>query len=227
MRAKIELILAVIFLAGLLFVSRTINEQTTSGEIESREIKIIIDAGHGGSDPGKVATDGTVEKDINLTLAGKLKKLLEAQGINVIMTREKDEMLSAENSDHKKLEDMKARVELINGNMPELVVSIHQNSYSDESVKGAQVFYHQESREGKRAAELMQRALLEVDAGNHRQAKGNNDYYLLKHTEVPVIIVECGFLSNPKEAELLVNEEYQNQLAEAMRQGIVTYLKRK
>ena len=196
-------------------------------QAEPEELVVMIDPGHGGTDPGKVAVNGIVEKDINLIIARKLKALLEGQGIEVLMTRETDEMLSKENSKNKKQEDMKARVELINEELPELVISIHQNSYSDEKVSGAQVFYHEESVEGKAAAEIMQKAFLELDADNHRQSKGNTDYYLLKHTEVPVIIVECGFLSNPQEAELLKGEEYQNRLAEVMTSGIVTYLERK
>lgn len=227
MRAKVELVLAIIFLAGLLVINKSINERVFSVQAEPEELVVIIDPGHGGADPGKVAVNDIVEKDINLIIAGKLKVLLEAQGIEVLMTREDDEMLSKEESKNKKLEDMKERVKLINEALPELVISIHQNSYSDENVSGAQVFYHEASVEGKAAAEIMQKAFLELDTDNHRQAKGNTDYYLLKHTEVPVIIVECGFLSNPQEAELLKGEAYQGRLAEVMSKGIVTYLERK
>lgn len=226
LRAKIEFIVAVIILAGLWFLNHNITERVAATIIEEKKL-IVIDAGHGGADPGKVGVNGALEKDINLSIAGKLKKILETQGIEVKMVREEDKMLSDASEENKKREDMKARVELINHSVPELVVSIHQNSYSDAGAKGAQVFYHAESVEGKAAAEIMQKSLLEMDPDNHRQAKGNNDYYLLKHTEVPVIIVECGFLSNPQEAELLIKEEYQNKLADVMSKGIVTYLERK
>lgn len=226
LRAKIEFILAVIILIGLWFLNQNITEKVSTAVKEGKTM-IVIDAGHGGADPGKVAVNGAMEKDINLSIAEKLKKTLEEQGIEVKMVRDEDEMLAGESAKNKKREDMKARVEFINHSVPELVVSIHQNSYSDAGVKGAQVFYYAESAEGKAAADILQKSFLEIDSDNHRQAKGNNDYYLLKHTEVPVIIVECGFLSNPEEAQLLINEEYQNKLVGVMSKGIVTYLGRK
>ena len=227
LRAKIEFVVAVIIFAGLLLVNRAISEETVSVKSEETEHVVVIDAGHGGEDPGKVAENGVLEKDVNLIIAEKIKPLLEVQGVKVVMTREEDRMLADERTSNKKREDMKARVEIINHTVPELTVSIHQNSYSDTSVKGAQVFYHADSSEGKTAAEIMQKSFLQIDENNHRQAKGNNDYYLLKHTEVPVIIVECGFLSNPQESDLLMEEDYQNKLADAICDGIVTYLDRK
>lgn len=226
LRAKIEFIAAIIILAGLWFLNQSITQKVAATQIEEKDV-VVIDAGHGGEDPGKVGVNGAMEKDINLSIAEKLKELLELQGIEVKMTREEDKMLSDGKVENKKREDMKARVEIINHSVPKLVVSIHQNSYSDTNVKGAQVFYYEESREGKAASELMQKSLLEIDADNHRQAKGNNDYYLLKNTEAPVIIVECGFLSNPEEADLLIKEEYQDELADVISKGIVAYLERK
>ena len=104
-----------------------------------------------------------------------------------------------------------------------LAVSIHQNSYSSEEVHGAQVFYYSHSTEGERAAKIMQEILRDVDKGNTRQAKANDIYYMLKRTEVPVIIVECGFLSNRQEAALLITEEYQEKMAQAIAQGILEY----
>ena len=116
---------------------------------------------------------------------------------------------------------MKARVELINKTMPAMAVSIHQNSYQEAEIHGAQVFYYSHSQDGKRMAETMQRALLMADEENTRQAKGNDTYYLLKRTEVPTIIVECGFLSNPQEAEKLTEDGYQKKLAQAITSGII------
>ena len=105
------------------------------------------------------------------------------------------------------------------------MVSIHQNSYSDPGVKGAQVFYYEDSVEGKRLAECLQNALIEqVDPENHRQAKGNTTYYLLKRTDAPLVICECGFLSNPEEAELLTEKEYQEKVTDAVVSGVLEYL---
>ena len=140
------------------------------------------------------------------------------------MTRDKDTTLAEDNDVNKKVQDMKARVQTINKTAPALVVSIHQNSYSDEKVHGAQVFYYSHSEKGKRAAEIMQKALLEIDPENTREAKENDTYYLLKRTEVPTIIVECGFLSNYEEAEKLIDENYQEQIADAIVEGIITCL---
>ena len=122
------------------------------------------------------------------------------------------------------MEDLKARTALVNKEKPDLVVSIHQNSYHEESVSGAQVFYYTDSEQSKRAAELIQEALQEMDPENTKQAKGNNTYYILKKTEVPVVITECGFLSNYEEADKLADGEYQQELAEAVVKGILRYL---
>ena len=104
-------------------------------------------------------------------------------------------------------------------------VSIHQNSYPEESVKGAQVFYYGQSKEGKKLAETLQQALIDqLDPKNHRQAKANESYFLLKKTPSPTVIVECGFLSNSEEAALLITEEYQKKVAEAVKIGILECL---
>ena len=176
---------------------------------------------HGGDDPGKIGVNQAKEKDVNLEIARKIKKRLEKKGWEVVMTREKDEMLGDPQAGNNKIHDMKARVEIINKTMPQAAVSIHQNSYQDEQIRGAQVFYYSHSEEGKRMAEQMQKALLTVDETNTRQAKANDTYYLLKRTEVPTIIVECGFLSNPEEAAKLTDAKYQKKMADAITKGII------
>lgn len=188
--------------------------QTAAGTKNSQVI--VIDAGHGGSDPGKVGVNQALEKDINLDIANKVKTLLKKKGFTVIMTRTDEGGLGGS-----KAEDMKARVTLINKEKPSLAISIHQNSYGEESIHGAQVFYYSHSKDGESAAKTMQEALLAADPENTRQAKANDTYYMLKKTEVPVIIVECGFLSNPAEAEKLMTEEYQDILAEAITNGVI------
>lgn len=186
---------------------------------------IIVDAGHGGFDPGKVGTNNALEKDINLAIAKKLQVLLEQNDINVIMTREDDNGLYQESDSNKKNADLRKRVEIINSSDAVIAVSIHQNSFPEESQKGAQVFYHQKSPEGKMLAEILQEQVKETIAdGNHRVAKSNESYYMLKKTECPLVIVECGFLSNWKEADLLINEAYQDKMAWAIHLGIMNYL---
>lgn len=169
--------------------------------------------------------DGSLEKDINLQIAMRLKSLLEAQDIEVVMTRTDDGGLYDENASNKKVQDMKRRIAIIEEAQPELVVSIHQNSYHEEYVHGAQVFYYEGSATGKKLAELIQkRFVMNVDAENKRAAKGNNSYYLLKKTSRPIVIVECGFLSNQAEAGKLNSKEYQEKTAWAIHMGILQYL---
>lgn len=192
---------------------------------EEGKLTIILDAGHGGMDPGKVGINQALEKEINLAIAEKLQDLLELNDIHVIMTRETDEGLYESSDRNKKNADLKKRVEIIKNSNAVIAVSIHQNSYSSESVKGSQVFYHKKSAEGKELAEILQKQMVKsLDPNNHRIAKANESYYMLKKTEIPLVIVECGFLSNSSEAALLITEEYQEKVAWAIHLGILKYI---
>lgn len=221
MRRKIELMVLLLILAGLLSLSKNLQKYVSSENVVAAGKVIVIDSGHGGDDPGKIGINQAKEKDVNLKIAKKVKKRLKKEGWKVVMTREEDVMLGDAEKGNRKIHDMKARVELINKTMPAMAVSIHQNSYQEAEIHGAQVFYYSHSQDGKRMAETMQRALLMADEENTRQAKGNDTYYLLKRTEVPTIIVECGFLSNPQEAEKLTEDGYQKKLAQAITSGII------
>lgn len=180
---------------------------------------------HGGNDPGKIGVDDSREKDLNLVIAKKVRDLLRQQDIEVVMTRETDQGLYEEKTSNKKVQDLKNRCALINETKPACVVSVHQNSYHEEYVNGAQVFYYGSSEEGKELAEILQEKLIEyADPDNHRQAKANESYYLLKKTEVPIVIVECGFLSNWEEAKMLQEESYQSKIAWSIAMGILEYL---
>lgn len=217
-KRKIELCMTLLLLIGMIIASRKLSQLVTSDKVETRRDVVVIDAGHGGDDPGKVGVNGALEKDINLQIAKKVEGYLEKNGIQVVMTREED---VAEES---KRGDMKKRVSLINEVKPIISVSIHQNSYSNAKIKGAQVFYYTTSERSKQAASMMQEQLRTVDSENTRQIKSNDTFYMLKNTEGPIIIVECGFLSNPEEAEKLVAEEYQQQMAEAVGRGILDWI---
>lgn len=187
---------------------------------------IIIDAGHGGFDPGKVGVNDALEKDINLNIAIKLKTNLEASGYQVIMTRSEDIALYPDNVSNKKRADLKARVQIANDSNAQLVISIHQNSFPQSNCKGAQVFYYKGSEEGKKLADCIQTALVEmVDPDNKRLTKENSDYYMLKEIKTTAVIVECGFLSNPNEANLLTQDDYQAKIADGICTGVLTYLK--
>lgn len=194
-------------------------------KMQDKRISVVIDAGHGGIDPGKVGINDALEKDINLSIALKTAKYLEQQDIRVILTRETDEGLYNEKDSNKKVRDMKNRLAMIEEAKPSLAVSIHQNSYPESSISGMQVFFYKDSLEGTKAAHLMQKTMIEnLHPKKEREAKENGTYYLLKKTSVPIIIVECGFLSNASEAELLISEEYQEKMAWAIHMGILRYL---
>ena len=199
---------------------------TGSGDAYIKETPVVVvDAGHGGTDPGKVGVDGSLEKDINLAVAERLKTYLEQDDVKVIMTRETDTGLYSETDSRKKMADMKKRCEIIEESGADLVVSIHQNSYHEESVSGGQVFYYRDSPKGKALAEILQdRFDYVLGEQNRRLPKANGNYYLLLHVKCPIVIVECGFLSNRKEAGLLNSGEYQDKLAYTIHMGIMEYL---
>ena len=189
---------------------------------------VVIDAGHGGFDPGKVGVHGELEKEINLSIAFKLKSLLEQNDCNVIMVRTDDNGLYSAGDANKKSADMRKRIEIIREAKPDIAVSIHQNSFTQESSKGAQVFYHAMSDQGKRLAEIIQEQMKKtLNDGNHRVAKSNTSYYMLKKSECPLVIVECGFLSNEKESRMLTDESYQERVAWAIHLGVMNYLNQK
>lgn len=218
---------ALVGIAAVYFVLYERSEQASSDGVRQKTEKpcVVIDAGHGGADPGKVGINGALEKDINLEIAEKLKMFLEQEDIEVILTRDSDMGLYDENATNKKVQDMKRRVEIIETNRPVLTVSIHQNSYHEEYVHGAQTFYYATSEQSKILAEKIQLLLLdEIDDDNTRLAKSNDSYYLLKKTSTPIVIVECGFLSNSEEAEKLESDEYQEKLAWAIHLGIMQYI---
>ena len=198
------------------------NDNTENIDMSNK--RIVIDSGHGGIDPGKKSDDGILEKDVNLAIAFKLKRL-EAAGISVTMTRSDENGLYQESDSNKKIADMKKRCSIIEESNANAVISIHQNSFQSSSVKGAQVFYYKHSAQGKLLAECIQNSFKQnIDETNKREAKADTTYYMLIHTKVPTVIAECGFLSNPEEAQLLVTEEYQEKVALALYNGIIDYL---
>lgn len=195
---------------------------------EQNTLIIILDAGHGGRDPGKVGINQTLEKDINLEIVRKLQHFLENKGYHVVLTRTDEKDLSSENSSNHKMEDLKKRISIMKENHADLVISIHQNSFQDTSTCGPQVFYYEPDEQSHLLASAIQTSLDEnLNIETSRGIKANHDYYLFKNSPAPIIIVECGFLSNPTEAELLSTDDYQFKIARFIYAGIREYLSQK
>lgn len=192
----------------------------------TQPVVIAIDAGHGGADPGKVSSSNICEKDINLSIALKLAKLFEQKGYKVVLTRRTDKSLSSKESTHPKNSDLLNRTQLIDNSNAVLFISIHQNSFKEETSCGPQVFFYSNSDSSKKLAHFVQDQLNNVSSSdNTRSTKPNSDYFLLKNSSIPGIIAECGFLSNPNEALLLTNEDYQLRICRLIYIGVIKYLK--
>ncbi len=189
---------------------------------------VLIDAGHGGFDGGAVAADGTPEKDINLSIAKKLAELLRFHGYEVIMTRESDTGTETDSSGtiaERKKSDMYERLRMMEENSEAIFVSIHMNKFTTSKANGAQVFYSQNREDSYRLGLSIQRSVKTLlQPENERTVKkGSESTFLLHRATVPAVIVECGFLSNKAELELLKTEEYQNKMAFAVLCGIINY----
>jgi len=190
-------------------------------------ITVIVDAGHGLPDGGAVGTDGTVEQEINLKIAKKLREVLEAKGIEVIMTRETENGLSdLKNASVRqmKVDDMKKRLAIMKKSNADLFVSIHINSYKTASASGLRVFYSPKFEEIKPLAENIQERMADV-TGAKMSVVGAADkkLYLMKNPPLASILLECGFLSNPEEEEKLRSEDYQARLAWAIADAVEKY----
>lgn len=195
---------------------------------------VVLDPGHGGIDGGAEGEDGTSEKDINLNIALDLKERLTEEGIRVVMTRNNDEGLYYDDGKTStrslKTGDMHERRKIIEEAEPDLTVSIHLNSFTqDASVQGAQVFYPSAGEpevveKSRQAAEIMQSELNDkVNTVKKRTELGKDDVFLLKDPPAPIVIAECGFLSNPDELKKLKSKEYQEIISKTLKASICKY----
>jgi N-acetylmuramoyl-L-alanine amidase len=217
-----ENILIVIYViaiaAGLAITMQLQTVPTSSFSMPLSKKIVLIDAGHGGYDPGKVVGKSN-EKDINLEIAKKLQSYLETGDATVVMSRIDDSDLA-----NTKRSDMYSRKLTANTSKADVFVSIHQNSYPSSSVHGAQVFYFNRSDNSKKLAECIQKEIKSfVDYQNKFDAKENSNYYVLKQTSMPAVIVECGFLTNPSEKSKLLDSDYQDRMAWAIYMGLIDY----
>jgi len=184
---------------------------------------IVIDAGHGGRDGGSIGVHGSIEKELNLEYAKSLKKLLVKSGVNVVMTRTNDDGLYSDEASNKKLSDMRKRREIINNAQPDLVISIHMNSFPLDSCKGAKTFYQVDSKISKNAAQNIQNSL-NYYIDNASKIVSAGDYYILNCTQYTSVLIECGFVSSPEEEQRLNNKEYREEFVYSIYRGIMMYL---
>jgi len=184
---------------------------------------VVIDAGHGGVDPGAVGKSKVLEKDVTLAVSKRLQVLVQQGGAKTIMVREDDSDLgTSQGLLKRKREDLAQRIQLAMDVQAEVYLSIHANSFPDPKLTGAQTFYHSDSPEGKLLAQAIQQELNSMTNGK-RVAKGNQDIYVLKKARQAAVTVELGFLSNLEEEQLLMTPEYQEKLAVAIYKGLSVY----
>ncbi len=206
------------------FASEPISKTDT---VPSRNYTVLIDPGHGGTDPGSIGYKTKIhEADLNLKFSKMLKDKLEASGINVIMTRETEKAMVEGAGRKWKKADMEARKELIKKTRPSIVISLHQNSYTNHTLKGAQVFYDKTSEISKHIAEYIQEEF-KNNLDNSIKATSPGDYFMLKCSLAPSVIVECGFLSNAEEEKLLLSPDYQEKIVNCIYKGIIKFLQEK
>ena len=188
---------------------------------------IVVDAGHGKPDEGAESSTGTTEAETNLKIALKLQNLLEQSGSTVILTRSDENAIYDYDSKtlrQKKISDIHNRVKIGNESSADIFVSIHLNKIPQQQYDGWQTFYNAQSSDGKKLAESIQKNLNDaIQKENNRVAKTIDNIYIIKHVEIPTTIVECGFLSNPEEEKLLLQDEYQDKLAWGIYNGIIDY----
>ena len=184
---------------------------------------IVLDAGHGGRDGGSVGVNGTIEKEINLEYVLLLKEKLVKNGYKVVLTRKNDDGLYSEFAKNKKTSDMNERFRIIKKANPNLVISIHMNSFSSPSAKGAMTYYRTGDEASKKCADLIQKSLATYCGAKNKMGKVG-DYYMLNCSYYTAVLIECGFISNPEEEKLLNSKDYKNKMVESIFKGILLYL---
>lgn len=213
-------LLVLALVTGILVKGFPIVKTWTGSSPPLSDQTIVIDPGHGGFDRGAVNEDGVFEKNINLTISSYLRDFLQQAGAMVVMTRESDVDLSGNAIKNKKTIDLNNRVNIAKEGHANLLVSIHLNSFGAKW-QGAQTFYHLKSEESKRLASLIQNEF-QTNLNTDRKAL-TGDLFILRSTNLPAVLVEAGFLSNPEESKILQRKDYQMKVAESIYLGILRF----
>lgn len=222
-------VLLIAFLVSIIGFNEN-NLIETSGEIKTK--RIIIDAGHGLPDGGAVAANGIEESSLNLQIALKLQEELENSGYDVIMTRKTENNIADSDKQNSireiKTSDLNNRVKIANESNADFMISIHMNKYNESKYWGWQTFYSKNSKEGEKLAELIQKGISNniKERENKRTPLSIEGIKIVDKTSIPVVIVECGFLSNAEDLKFLQTEEYQDKMVEGIMEGIMEYYKK-
>lgn len=221
----ISVLISLILLVPMLKFSLPLPNMSASNQTP---ITVVLDAGHGGEDGG-CEGNGLVEKDLNLDITLRIASLLRKQGVNVVLTREIDELLYDKNSDYegkKKYQDVRRRLEIAKEQENPVLVSIHMNYFAQTQYSGLQVWYSKADARSRILANLVQSNIkYNLQLNNKRNIKeATSSIFLLDNATFPAILIECGFLSNPDEARALSDENYRQKLAEIIFNSIMTYI---
>lgn len=226
----ISLLVYMLVVAALIMLTNKRISVHTSAHIDrsSKNVTIVIDPGHGGLDGGAVSETGICEKDINLKIAIYLSEFLRLSDVECILTRSDDIMLEPEHrsSSSKKRADLIARTEIANRYDNGIFISIHQNKFPNSRYRGLQVFYSKNHPESSKLATVIKENNNSIlDFKNERCIKpSGKEIYVLDTLNIPAVLIECGFLSNADELELLTSEKYQKELAFMLYTSVMKYL---
>ncbi|AIC92694.1 MULTISPECIES: N-acetylmuramoyl-L-alanine amidase CwlD [Shouchella] len=201
-------------------------EDSTTWHLPLSGKVIVLDPGHGGMDGGASSKEGVLEKEVTLEVSIKLRDYLQEAGALVLMTREEDVDLANEGTKkikHRKTEDLKKRVEMVNESDADFFISVHMNAIPSPKWRGAQTFYHLKNKQNEDLAVFIQEEMKRNLENTNRYAKPIHHVYLLKQATIPGALIEAGFLSNPEEALLLETDDYQQKMAASIYEGILRF----
>ena len=230
--AGILLVLLVILSVVVGFVSKSYGEDAiiSSADALPQDKIIILDAGHGGEDPGAVGSNGVYEKDLNLQIAFEIGKALEEKGYIVVYTRTEDHLLYKEEENIKgirKISDLKNRCKVAERYPESIFISIHMNSFGSKKYSGLQVYYSEKNSESYTLADSIQnRVINDLQKDNNRVIKSGKDMYILENISNTAVLIECGFLTNDEECKKLSEKEYQKELSFSIVCGIIEYIEK-
>ncbi len=228
-KKSLRLTLSMIGCFVLLAVCARLTERALPASVPAAEKPVVVlDAGHGGLDSGAVGKNGTLEKDVNLSIVKALRDMLEMSGFQVVLTRDEDISIydaGVEGIRNQKLSDMDNRLEIIQSYPDSVFLCIHQNNYTDPKYFGGQMFYNNNNPDNRTLAQIMQNRFAVLQPGNDREIKlSGNELFLLKSNMNPSLMIECGFLSNPDEEAKLSTWEYQQKVAFTIYSGLMEYI---